>query len=125
MTQDRVLPELDPVIHSQPRLRVTVALAAIGDGDRITFPRLQELVGMTAGNLATHLRKLEDAGYITITKTYRRRTPVSYVELTRTGRRALEDYTAALRLLLAPPGAPAAPGGGDAEPHEEQGEQGS
>jgi len=95
------LPALDPVIHAQPRLRVTVALAALGEGDRITFPRLQELTGMTAGNLATHLRKLEEAGYVDAAKSYRRRTPVTWLSLTRAGRLALEQYTAALRTLLA------------------------
>ena len=100
---ERVLPALDPVIHAQPRLRITVALAALSEDDMITFPRLQELAGMTAGNLATHLRKLEDAGYITITKSFRRRSPVTYLALTRRGRRALEDYTAALRSLLSVP----------------------
>jgi DNA-binding transcriptional ArsR family regulator len=102
--QDVLLPPLDPVIHAQPRLRVMVALAALGDDDKIAFPRLQELVGMTAGNLATHLRKLEDAGYVAAAKTYRRRTPVTYLTLTRAGRRALEDYTASLRILLDGPG---------------------
>jgi len=97
------LPELDPVVHSQPRLRVMVVLAAIAGGDRIAFPRLQELVGMTPGNLSTHLRKLEDAGYLTVTKTHRRRIPVTYLALTRAGRRALEDYTAAVQALLATP----------------------
>jgi DNA-binding MarR family transcriptional regulator len=94
------LPALDPVIHAQPRLRVIVALTALGSDDRITFPRLQELLSMTAGNLSTHLRKLEEANYVTITKTYRRRTPVTYVALSRSGRRAFEDYTSALRALL-------------------------
>ena len=94
--------ELDPVIHAQARLRVTATLATLADGDRMTFPRLQELLEMTAGNLSTHLRKLEDAGYVAITKTHQRRTPVTYVELTRTGRRAFEDYTATLRTLLSP-----------------------
>ncbi len=101
VTTERPLPTLDPVIHAQPRLRVTVALAALDAGDQITFPRLQQLMGMTAGNLSTHLRKLEDAGYVAVTKTHRRRTPVTYIALTRTGRRALEDYTAALHALLA------------------------
>jgi DNA-binding MarR family transcriptional regulator len=96
------LPGLDPVIHAQARLRVTVALAALATGDQITFPRLQQLLDMTAGNLSTHLRKLEDAGYLQITKTYQRRTPVTYVALTETGRRAFQDYTGALRLLLSP-----------------------
>lgn len=95
--------ELDPVIHAQARLRVTATLATLPEGDRMTFPRLQELLEVTAGNLSTHLRKLEDAGYVAIVKTHQRRTPVTYVELTRTGRRAFEDYTASLRALLAPP----------------------
>lgn len=79
---------------------LTVALAALGADDRIAFPRLQQLVGMTAGNLSTHVRKLEDAGYVAVTKAYQRRTPVTRLSLTRTGRRALEDYTAALQCLL-------------------------
>jgi DNA-binding MarR family transcriptional regulator len=93
---------LDPVIHAQARLRVMVALAALATGDQITFPRLQQLLDMTAGNLSTHLRKLEDAGYVQLTKTYQRRTPVTYIALTKPGRRAFEDYSAALRLLLTP-----------------------
>ncbi|MDQ1535701.1 MAG: hypothetical protein QOE58_94 [Actinomycetota bacterium] len=97
------LPDLDPVIHAQSRLRVTVALAALATGDQVTFPRLQQLLVMSAGNLSTHLRKLEDAGYVEITKTHQRNTPVTYVAISRTGRRALEDYTAALHLLLRPP----------------------
>ncbi len=94
------VPELDPVIHAQARLRVTATLAALGPGNRIAFPRLQELLDMTAGNLSTHLRKLEDAGYVQLTKTHERRTPVTYLELTRAGWRAFEDYTAAVRGLL-------------------------
>lgn len=115
MSRDGVLPALDPVIHAQPRLRITVALAALSPGDMIAFPRLQELSGMTAGNLATHLRKLEEAGYITITKSYRRRSPATYLALTRLGRRALEDYTAALRDLLAVPAAGSDVNGGTKE----------
>jgi DNA-binding MarR family transcriptional regulator len=94
------LPDLDPVIHAQARLRVTVALAALAPDDRITFPRLQQLLEMTAGNLSTHLRKLEDAGYVTVTKAHQGRTPVTWVALTGTGRRAFEDYAAALRGML-------------------------
>lgn len=97
------IPDLDPVIHAQARLRVTVALATLPDGDRITFPRLRALLGMTAGNLSTHLRKLDDAGYVAITKVHERRTPVTYVALTDAGRRAFTDYQHALRALLAGP----------------------
>ncbi|WP_460436347.1 transcriptional regulator [Angustibacter speluncae] len=75
-------------------------LAALGADDRITFPRLQQLLDMTAGNLSTHLRKLEDAGYVAVEKTHAGRTPVTYVCLTRPGRRAFEDYLTTLRELL-------------------------
>ncbi|MFR9800926.1 transcriptional regulator [Pseudonocardia sp. RS010] len=94
------VPQLDPVIHAQARLRVTASLATLGEGDRITFSRLQELLDMTAGNLSTHLRKLEDAEYVSITKSFERRTPVTHVELTPRGRRAFAEYTEALRDLL-------------------------
>jgi DNA-binding MarR family transcriptional regulator len=97
------LPDLDPVIHAAARLKVTATLAALTPGDRISFPRLQKLLDMTAGNLSTHLRKLEDAGYVDVDKTHAGRTPTTYLCLSPTGRRALEDYTAALHLLLSPP----------------------
>jgi DNA-binding MarR family transcriptional regulator len=92
--------ELDPVIHAQARLRIVSALATLDAGESITFPRLLELLDMTAGNLSTHLRKLEDAQYVLVTKTHRGRAPVTYLELTKLGRRAFEDYTDALRALL-------------------------
>jgi DNA-binding MarR family transcriptional regulator len=92
--------ELDPVIHAQARLRIVAALATLDSGESIAFPRLQELLDMTAGNLSTHLRKLEDAAYVEVTKTHQGRTPITYLSLTTRGRRAFEDYTEALRTLL-------------------------
>ena len=96
------LPDLDPVIHAAARLKVTATLAALAPGDRIAFPRLQQLLDMTAGNLSTHLRKLEDAGYVEVDKVFTGRTPTTYLALSRLGRRALEDYRAALQRLLEP-----------------------
>jgi DNA-binding MarR family transcriptional regulator len=92
--------ELDPVIHAASRLRITATLASIPPGDKMSFPRVQELLEMTAGNLSTHLRKLEEANYVEITKTHQGRTPVTYLALTTRGRRAFEDYTEALRTVL-------------------------
>lgn len=94
------LPELDPVIHAQARLRVVAALSILRAEDRIAFPRLQDILRMTAGNLSVHLRKLEDAGYVEIVKTHHGRTPATLVRLTGRGRVAFDDYTAALRALL-------------------------
>ena len=93
-------PELDPVIHAQARLRVVVTLACLRPDDRMAFPRLQEMLDMTPGNLSTHLRKLEEAGYVEIVKAHRRRIPVTYVALTAVGRAAFETYTASLNALL-------------------------
>jgi len=60
--------ELDPAIHVPARLRIMVTLASLPDGDDLSFTRLQDLIGLTPGNLITHLRKLEDTGYITTHK---------------------------------------------------------
>jgi DNA-binding transcriptional ArsR family regulator len=92
--------ELDPVIHAQARLRIMAALSTLGAEGSISFPRLQELLDMTAGNLSTHLRKLEDAEYVDITKAHKGRTPVTYLGLSKRGRRAFEDYMDTLRTLL-------------------------
>lgn len=92
--------DLDPVIHAPARLRIMVALAALPSGDQVSFPRLQEELGMTAGNLSTHARKLEDAAYITQEKTFLKRTPVTYLSLTDTGRAALTSYRATLSQIL-------------------------
>ena len=119
--------ELNPVIHAPARLRIVVTLAALGDGDNLSFTRLQELIGLTPGNLITHLRKLEDAGYVTTNKNGSGVTARTSVAITHSGQAALENYTTALRRLLDsaqphdpvdhhatvhPPGSPWAPSGG-------------
>src|SRR5690606_30228339 len=96
----RLMHELDPVNHVQTWLQNTSVHATSSAGESITFPRLQELLDMTAGNLSTHVRRLEDAGYVTVTKSHEGRLPVTYLELSTRGRRAFEDYTAALRAVL-------------------------
>ena len=104
--------ELDPVFHVPARLRITVTLAALPDGDNLSFSRLQQLLGLTPGNLITHLRKLQDAGYVTNVKSRRDGTDQTSVSLTYAGRAALDRYTAVLRDLLdqaAPPSRPGSP----------------
>ena len=93
--------ELDPLIHVPARLRIVATLAALPDGDTLSFTRLQDLIGLTPGNLITHLRKLEDAGYIGTEKSGNGAASRTTVALTRRGRSALDRYTAALRDLLA------------------------
>ncbi len=92
---------LDPVIHVPARLRIVATLAALPEGDTLSFTRLQDLLGLTPGNLITHLRKLEEAGYLSSEKTGNGVSSRTAVALTRRGREALDAYTAALRDLLA------------------------
>ena len=91
---------LDPVIHAPARLRLMVTLAALPEGDNLSFTRLQDLIGLTPGNLITHLRKLEDAGYVRTEKTGSGVNALTTVALTLGGRAALERYTAVVRQLL-------------------------
>jgi DNA-binding MarR family transcriptional regulator len=92
--------ELDPLIHVPARLRIVATLAALPDGDTLSFTRLQDVIGLTPGNLITHLRKLEEAGYLASKKTGNGQASRTTVALTRQGRAALESYTTALRELL-------------------------
>lgn len=91
---------LDGVIHAPARLRIVATLAQLEPGSQLSFPRLQEELDMTAGNLSTHVRRLEDADYVLVEKTYRRRTPVTYLSLTDTGRAALARYRRELQQIL-------------------------
>jgi DNA-binding MarR family transcriptional regulator len=92
--------ELDPVIHVPARLRIVVTLAALPPGDDLSFTRLQDVIGLTPGNLITHLRKLDDAGYVTTEKNGSGVSARTSVALTNTGRAALDRYTTVLRQLL-------------------------
>ena len=92
--------ELDPLIHVPARLRIIATLAALPDGDTLSFTRLQDIIGLTPGNLITHLRKLEDAGYLSSEKSGNGSASLTTVALTRQGRTALDTYTATLRDLL-------------------------
>lgn len=91
---------LDPVIHAEARLRVIATLNSIGEENEISFPKLRKILDMTAGNLSTHLRKLEDARYVEQTKVIEGRSPATYVRITARGRVAFLDYRQALRSLL-------------------------
>jgi DNA-binding MarR family transcriptional regulator len=92
---------LDPLIHVPARLRIVVTLATLPEGDALSFTRLQDMTGLTPGNLITHLRKLEDAGYLSSEKTGNGVASRTSVALTDRGRAALDAYAEALRDLLA------------------------
>jgi DNA-binding MarR family transcriptional regulator len=91
---------LDLVIHVPARLRIMVTLAALPEGDDLSFTRLQDLIELTPGNLITHLRKLADAGYLTTERNGSGVSGRTSVALTHAGRAALDTYTTVLRDLL-------------------------
>ncbi|MGD0981545.1 MAG: transcriptional regulator [Solirubrobacteraceae bacterium] len=91
---------LDPLIHVPARLQIMATLAALPDGDALSFTRLGDMIGLTPGNLITHLRKLEDAAYLTSDKTGNGPASRTSVALTNQGRAALDNYTETLRSLL-------------------------
>jgi DNA-binding MarR family transcriptional regulator len=94
--------DLDPIIHVPTRLRIVVTLATLPAGDSLSFARLQQLLDLTAGNLVTHIRKLEGAGYVASVKSRYDGAARTSISLTHAGRAALEQYTAALQQLLGP-----------------------
>ena len=91
---------LDPLIHVTARLQIMATLAALPKGDALSFTRLQDMIQLTPGNLITHLRKLEDAKYLTSEKTGNGPASRTSVALTPRGRAALDAYTDTLRGLL-------------------------
>jgi DNA-binding transcriptional ArsR family regulator len=87
---------LDPLIHFPARLRIVATLAALPAGDALSLARLQGITGLTSDNLAAHLRRLEDAGYLRTEATGRGAGPLTTAALTYEGRAALDRYAAAL-----------------------------
>lgn len=81
--------ELDRLIHERIRLGILSALAA---NESLTFGELKGILKTTDGNLSVHARKLEEAGYIKVTKAFEDRKPKTEYRLTSKGRRALEVY---------------------------------
>src|SRR5262245_43531600 len=89
--------EIDRLIHERLRLGIVSALAG---NDSMTFNDLKHAVKTTDGNLSVHARKLEDAGYISCSKSFDGRTPRTEYSLTAAGRRALEHYLDHMEALI-------------------------
>ena len=88
---------LDRLIHERLRLGIISALAA---NESLTFSDLKSLMNTTDGNLSVHARKLEDAGYISVSKFFEGRLPKTEYKLTAAGRRALENYLSHMESLI-------------------------
>ena len=91
----------DALIHQPIRLKIMAALKALPSAEQIEFVRLRKIVDATEGNLGAHIQTLEQAGYIAVEKDFAENRPRTRVKLTKTGRRAFEDYVGYLRDLIA------------------------
>jgi DNA-binding MarR family transcriptional regulator len=92
--------ELNETIHQTVRLRIMAALVTLAPNEEVEFTYLRDLLEVTDGNLGAHLRKLEEAGYIIINKTFVERKPRTYVSATANGRKVFSEHVAALESIL-------------------------
>ncbi|KPK05052.1 MAG: transcriptional regulator [Gemmatimonas sp. SG8_28] len=97
MAGSNVAESLDRLIHERIRLGIVSALAA---EDGMSFADLKQVLQTTDGNLSVHARKLEDAGYIRVTKGFEDRRPRTQYRLTAKGRRAFEEYVNQMETII-------------------------
>jgi len=90
---------IDEVLQSRVRIAIVAFLASAGEVD---FTDIRDAIRTTDGNASVHLRKLEDAGYVTVDRRFVQRKPQSRYALTERGRKALLDHVAHLERLLRP-----------------------
>ncbi len=81
--------QLDRVIHEKGRLAIMSMLAA---APALSFTDLRDALGMTDGNLTTHIRTLQEAGYVSVTKSFQHRRPLTTCALTPAGKQAFTGY---------------------------------
>lgn len=81
--------QLDRVIHEKGRLPIVSLLAA---SPELSFTDLRELLKMTDGNLSMHIKTLQEAGFVSVTKSFQRRRPLTTCALTPAGRKAFATY---------------------------------
>jgi DNA-binding transcriptional ArsR family regulator len=93
------LSRIDRLLEHRVRLAIAVLLSR---WDRLSFTRLKELTGETDGSLGAHMRRLEDAGYVSADKEFQDRKPVTWYALADPGRRALDAHLSALEDLIGP-----------------------
>ncbi len=91
------LGKIDEVIHGRMRLGIMVYLADVETAD---FTELKTVLEATQGNLSVHLKKLEEAGYVAIDKSFKDNKPLTRATITPEGRRAFATYLEALGGLI-------------------------
>lgn len=91
------LADIDLIIHAPARLNILMMLYVV---ESLDYVFLKNQTGLSWGNLATHLGKLEEAGYVQINKGYQGKKPHSMIQLTSQGRSAFQEYKSTFQQLL-------------------------
>lgn len=91
---------LNETIHQSTRLRIMTMLVSAPETNRLTYGFIQKTLDLTGGNLTTHLRRLENAGYLAIAKEFHESKPRTWVQATPAGRRAFAEYLSNLQTIL-------------------------
>jgi DNA-binding MarR family transcriptional regulator len=91
---------VNELIHQPTRLKIMATLNALRGAAKLEFTELRKLLGVTDGNLGTHLVTLENAGYVEIEKSFVGKKPRTRVSMTRTGRRAFDAHVQYLQDIL-------------------------
>jgi DNA-binding MarR family transcriptional regulator len=89
--------QLDRVIHEKGRLAIMSMLAA---SPELSFTELRDALAMTDGNLTTHIRALQEAGYVSVAKSFQNRRPLTTCSLTAVGRKAFTEYINLLEQIV-------------------------
>jgi DNA-binding MarR family transcriptional regulator len=89
--------QLDRVIHEKGRLAIMSMLAA---SPQLSFTELRDALNMTDGNLTTHIRTLQEAGYVSVTKSFRDNRPLTTCALTAAGKKAFTNYINLLENII-------------------------
>lgn len=89
--------DLDPLLHSQLRLAIVSLLIGVKEAE---FGYLKEKTAATAGNLSVQIEKLQQAGYIEVTKGFKGKYPLTTCKITPKGITAFENYVKALKSYL-------------------------
>ena len=91
--------DLDPILHSQLRLSIVSILMTVEEAE---FTFIKESTGAAAGNISIQIKKLQEAGYVKVVKTFKNNYPNTTVSMTKTGIKAFEEYVNSLKKYINP-----------------------
>jgi DNA-binding MarR family transcriptional regulator len=91
--------DLDPILHSQLRLSIVSILMTVEEAE---FTFIKESTGAAAGNISIQIKKLQEAGYVKVEKTFKNNYPNTTVSMTKKGIKAFESYVNDLKKYINP-----------------------